>query len=155
MSKPFPYGRFSSDNLSPLFGDRQGPEKRAKFLGALKDTCNVTRACEISDLGRASAYEWRAEDASFAEEWNRAIEIAADLLEDEAVRRAKDGTDRPVYQGGQLVAHVREYSDTLLIFPLKCAKPKKYREKLELGGSVEMGSLADAMAAARKRIGGD
>jgi len=63
--------------------------------------------------------------------WQKALEIAADLLEDEAVRRAKEGTQKPVFQGGQLVGHVQEYSDTLMIFLLKGAKPKKYVERLQ------------------------
>lgn len=107
------------------------PKTRAAFLEALKDTCNITKACELSGLGRTSAYEWREDDPEFAADWQKALEVAADLLEDEAVRRAKEGTDKPVFQGGQLVGHVREYSDTLMIFLLKGAKPKKYVERLQ------------------------
>ena len=57
--------------------------------------------------------------------------MGADMLEDEAVRRAKDGVERPVYQGGKLVGHVQEYSDTLLIFLLKGARPEKYRDRVQ------------------------
>jgi len=118
-----------------LHGDNprtiRSPKKREKFLEYLRQTCNVTKACELSRISRRSAYEWRADDESFRADWQKALEIATDLLEDEAVRRAKDGVDRPVYQGGELVGHVREYSDTLLIFLLKGAKPEKYRERFE------------------------
>lgn len=107
------------------------PKTRAAFLEALKDTCNITKACELSKLGRTSAYEWRDDDPEFAADWQKALDIAADLLEDEAVRRAKEGTSKPVFQGGQLVGHVQEYSDTLMIFLLKGAKPKKYVERLQ------------------------
>ena len=79
--------------------------------------------------GRASAYEWRDDDPKFAQEWKKAIEVGADLLEEEALRRAVQGVQRPVYQGGRLVGNVREYSDTLLIFLLKGAKPQKYAER--------------------------
>ncbi len=99
----------------------------------------------MSGLGRASVYEWRGEEESFAEDWQKALEIGADLLEDEAVRRAKDGVEEPVYQGGKLVGHVQKYSDTLLIFLLKGAKPEKYRERSqhELSGAY-------AISAARR-----
>jgi hypothetical protein len=107
------------------------PEKRAKFLEALRSTCNVTRACELSDLGRASTYEWRAEDDEFRKDWDDAVQIAADLLEEEAVRRAYEGVTEPVYQGGKLVGHVQKYSDTLLIFLLKGSKPRKYSERMQ------------------------
>ena len=110
------------------------PKTRADFLEALKETCNVSKACELSGLARRSAYDWREEDPEFARDWQKALDIAADGLEEEAVRRARDGTQKPVYQGGQLVGYVQEYSDTLLIFLLKGAKPKKYSEKLQHTG---------------------
>ena len=106
------------------------PKRRAAFLEALKQTCNITKACEESGLPRTSAYEWKAEDPEFATDWQKALDIAADLLEEEALRRAKEGTLKPVFQGGQLVGHIQEYSDTLMIFLLKGAKPKKYMDRL-------------------------
>ena len=111
------------------------PKKREQFLDALRNTCNITKACDLAGLGRASVYEWREEDDSFAKEWEKALEMGADLLEDEAVRRAKEGVEEPVYQGGKLVGHVRKYSDTLLIFLLKGAKPQKYSNRMELSGN--------------------
>lgn len=106
------------------------PKTRAAFLEALKNTCNITKACELSNLGRTSAYEWRDDEPEFAAEWQKALDVAGDLLEEEAVRRAKEGTLKPVFQGGQLVGHIQEYSDTLMIFLLKGAKPKKYMDRL-------------------------
>jgi len=106
------------------------PKKREAFLEALKETCNITKACELSSLPRRTAYDWKAEDPEFAADWQKALDIAADLLEEEAVRRAKEGTLKPVFQGGNLVGHIQEYSDTLMIFLLKGAKPKKYMDRL-------------------------
>ena len=106
------------------------PKTRADFLEALKETCNISKACELSGLARTSAYEWKAEDEEFAADWQKALEIASDLLEEEAIRRAHEGTRKPVFQGGQLVGHIQEYSDTLMIFLLKGAKPKKYMDRL-------------------------
>ena len=57
------------------------------------------------------------------------MENAADLLEEEARRRAHDGVDEPVWFQGVQCGTVRKYSDTLLIFLLKGAKPDKYRER--------------------------
>ena len=48
--------------------------------------------------------------------------------EDEADRRAMDGHDKPVYQGGRLVGHVTEYSDSLLALQLKAGNPGKYAD---------------------------
>lgn len=121
------------------------PKTRAEFLEALKVTCNITKACELSGLARTSAYEWREDDAEFAADWQKALEVASDLLEEEAIRRAKDGTNKPVYQGGQLVGHVQEYSDTLMIFLLKGAKPKKYMDRLVHTGPTGDGPIQAAI----------
>lgn len=114
--------------------DAEDTSWRGVFLGALIETANVTTAAERADVGRATVYDHRKRDPDFAKAWDEAKEIGADALEDEAVRRAKEGTLKPVFQGGELVGHVREYSDTLLIFLLKGAKPAKYRERFELTG---------------------
>ena len=60
------------------------------------------------------------------------------VLEPEAIRRAVEGVEKPVYQGGELVGYVREYSDTLLIFLLKGGKPHKYRENIKIDSEVQV-----------------
>lgn len=106
------------------------PEKRAAFLDALADSCNVSRACEAVGIARRTAYLWRETDPDFADEFDRARRIGAEALEDEAVRRAHEGTLEPVFYKGELVDTVRKYSDTLLIFLLKGAKPDVYKDRL-------------------------
>lgn len=63
--------------------------------------------------------------------------MAVERMENEARRRAVEGTLRPVFHGGAQVGEVREYSDTLLIFLLKAHDPK-YRDKqqIEYSGGV-------------------
>jgi hypothetical protein len=102
--------------------------KRRKFLDALRQCGNVTAACRAAQLDQSNAYKVRAADPEFAAAWADALEEAADVLEAEAWRRAVRGVERPVFQGGEQVGAVREYSDTLLIFLLKGAKPEKYRD---------------------------
>lgn len=105
--------------------------QRAAFLQALSETASITKACEISKLPRRTVYNWREADPHFAEAWDEALELGTDALEDEAIRRALHGTDKPVYQGGKRVGAVREFSDTLLIFMLKAKRPEKYKERTE------------------------
>jgi hypothetical protein len=50
-------------------------------------------------------------------------------LEDEAVRRGREGHLRPVFHQGKEIGAIREYSDTLLIFMLKARRPAKFREQ--------------------------
>ena len=108
---------------------KMSDEKKVAFLAALAATCNVTRACEAIDIARVTAYEWRDNDDQFAAAWVKAREIGADALEDEATRRAFEGTDKPVFHMGAPCGTIREYSDTLAIFLLKGAKPDKFRER--------------------------
>lgn len=113
---------------------KRTPGNEAVFLAALSETANVTKAMKVAGLSRAGLYYWLNDDPEFKARFLETVEMATDSLEDEAVRRAHEGLDKPVYQGGKLVGHVREYSDTLLIFLLKARRPEKYRERYEHTG---------------------
>lgn len=123
-------------------GARFTPKKRQRFLEHLKSTANVTLSARLAGVSRRTAYNHRAADPEFLSAWNAAVDEAIELLEAEARRRAVDGTDRPVYQGGKLVGYVREYSDTLLMFLLKGHRPEQYRErhhvKMDNDGPVQV-----------------
>ena len=99
------------------------PEKVAKrkrdFLEAFEKTGNVSAACRAASIPRSTINEYRRRDGQFAIDWDIAFQNAVDSLEMEAWRRARDGVDKPIYQGGQLVGSVTEYSDTLLTFLLR------------------------------------
>jgi hypothetical protein len=103
------------------------PKKRA-FLVAYAETGSIPQACEACKIHRSSEWLWRS-DAAFVEAKAVAWQLAAEKLEAEAFRRAHDGVEEPVYQGGAEVGRVRKYSDTLLIFLLKGAKPNTYRDQ--------------------------
>lgn len=105
----------------------------------------MTASVQTIGISRQTAYDWRAADPKFAEAWEVAVELGTDSLEDEAIRRARVGTDKPVYQGGELVGHVREFSDTLMIFMLKARRPGKYREDRNFKGeiTITLGKLID------------
>ena len=51
------------------------------------------------------------------------------------MRRAVDGVEEPVYQGGQLVGTKLVYSDTLLGKLLNANRPAKYRERFDVAHS--------------------
>lgn len=145
------------------------PEKKSAFLHVLAETCNVTRAAAAIGVARITVYEWRDNDLEFAAAWDKAKAVGVEGLEDEAHRRAFEGTDRPVFYQGAECGAVREYSDTLAIFLLKAHKPDRYREnsKLELSGpndgpvQVDDGEAAArlakllALAQARRDVGSE
>ncbi len=51
------------------------------------------------------------------------------MLEDEAIRRARDGVTIPVFYAGKEVGAIRRPSDTLLMFLLRAHRPERYRER--------------------------
>ena len=66
----------------------------------------------------------------------RLMEEARELLEAEARRRAAMGVEEPVFYKGQVVGHIRKYSDNLLMFLLKAHWPEKFRENLSIDQRV-------------------
>jgi hypothetical protein len=107
------------------------PAKKKKFLDELAKTGNITKSCKAASVDRKTIYRHRKDDDEFKSLFEDALDQAADALEGEARRRAFQGVKKPVYQGGKRIGYVQEYSDTLLIFLLKGAKPGKYRERFE------------------------
>jgi len=110
----------------PAFRTLRTSKKGAEFLDYLAETGNVSRAAKASNLPRRTLYSYRATDPDFAAAWDEALEIGLDALEDEAMRRAREGVEEPVFQGGLCCGHVRRYSDLLLIFLLKSRRPHRY-----------------------------
>ena len=102
------------------------------FLEALARTGIVTEACKAGRISRRQVYRLRQNDPAFAELWTEAQLIAADLLEAEAHRRAFDGVLKPVYQKGEQVGVIREYSDKLMELLLKARKPETFKERKEV-----------------------
>lgn len=126
------------------------PLKRTKFLAALRESASVTKACEMAAIGRVTAYQWRNSDPAFAEEWEATLDAAIEDLEAEARRRALVGIEKGVWHQGERVGTEIQYSDTMLIFLLKAAKPAKYRDnsRVELtgkdGGPIQTENLNEA-----------
>lgn len=111
-------------------------KKEAEFLQALATGLTVSGACLKVNVPRATAYDWRKRDGAFAAAWDEAIEAGGDALEDEVLRRGKDGVDKGIYYQGARVDTVREYSDNLLMFHLKSRRPEKYRDNVNLTGNL-------------------
>ena len=109
----------------------QTAHAKTRFLAEFSRCGNILRAAKSVKVGRRTVYNWLAADEQFGQRYEEALEDALDELEEEARRRAVDGVDRPVYQGGKKVGSIREYSDTLLIMLLKAKRPETFRERHE------------------------
>jgi hypothetical protein len=110
---------------------RSNEEKQADFLKWFEEYASVTRASKKSKVPRSTIYEWLKNIPEFKTNYEASCKIAIDVLQDEAIRRAHEGTVRPVYQGGEKVGSIREYSDTLLIFLLKGLLPETYKDRAQ------------------------
>ncbi len=119
------------------------PKQRA-FLSAYAESGSLSAAQRAAKVTRRSHYYW-LHQAEYAAAFQDAREEMADWLETEARRRAL-GVEKPVFYRGKLCYRqeidpetgqrrntgeplmVRKYSDVLLMFLLKGARPEKYRD---------------------------
>ena len=116
---------------TPKKGDSEELGK-AQMIAALAGGSTVLLAAMEAGVGRTTAYRWRNADEAFAQAWDEAVDEGTDRLEQEAIRRGRDGVSKPVFQNGKRVGYVQEYSDTLLIFMLKARRPDVYRERANI-----------------------
>lgn len=130
--------------------------KEAAFLEALAHGFSVTKASTLSGMARRTAYNHRKSEPNFAELWDEAIEAGTDHVEDEALRRAVEGTEDPVFYQGEQVGIVTRYSDSLLVMLLKARRPEKYKDRQlhEHSGSLDIEGLRDSLERKLDRIAG-
>lgn len=150
-----PLRKFLTDDLSaPLDAPAELTGKarelwdlRARFLLDLSDHGMVGRAADSIKRRRITLYAWKIDDPEFAAAWEEAHSVAMQTLEEEALRRGREGVEKPVYQGGQMVGTVREYSDPLLARLLQAHHPKfRDRVEVELPGVENDKALATEIA---------
>ena len=103
---------------------------RKAFLVSLAECGNVRAAAKAANVDPKTCYNNRTDDKDFAAEWQAALDLAADVLEAEAWRRAHKGVEEPVFYKGAICGTVQKYSDLLLMFLLKGLRPEKFREKV-------------------------
>jgi hypothetical protein len=133
-----------------------GKRKKAAFIKAIQSGQTVAAALRLVRVRREDIYAARFDDTAFKAAWDEAWTMGADALEDEAMRRAIDGVEKPVFRGGEVVGHVRDYSDSMLMFLLKSRKPDVFGGK---GGvdTVESGvdfesEIEDAKATLKSKL---
>jgi len=102
--------------------------KKELFLSEYSKLGTILKAAKAANIDRKTHYNWLKTNPEYAEFFERAKEDYLEKLEAEADRRAVEGTLRPVFHQGEECGQIREFSDTLLIFRLKCLAPEKYRE---------------------------
>lgn len=117
----------TSDELTP----RQATQR--DFLLALSrlEVPIISRAAKECGISAHTVYAWKRNDPKFAEALEDLFAVLGDIGEGELIRRAIVGVDKPVFHQGEIVGHVREYSDTLLLAFVKATKPA-YRDRTQV-----------------------
>lgn len=108
-------GRFPQPPAYSAPADIHHAKQRA-FLAAYARVGNITAAAAAVGVNRHIHPAWMKASQEYVDAFAEVQEAAADYLEQLALFRAQHG------------------SDTLIIFLLKGARPKKYRERFEHSG---------------------
>lgn len=111
-------------------------ELKMVFCRAYAQRGIIREGTTAAGVSRRTYLRWRKEDEAFNEACMEAKQMAADVIEEEAHRRAIDGFDRPVIYQGEITDTYKDYSDSLLTMLMKGNKPEKYKERTEHSGSV-------------------
>jgi hypothetical protein len=115
---------------------RQTVRLKHAFLQQYARFGNLGYSAALVGVHRNSVYEWLERDEAFSAAFHQAEAAAVEVLEQEAWRRAVEGSpyERTSYWHGEPVGTDRkiEYSDALMTLLLRARAPEKYREKLDV-----------------------
>ena len=89
--------------------------RQARWLALYAFTVNHRDAAKFAEVEPSTVSTWATQDPVFAQVRDEARLDVGRSIEAEMHRRAIEGVEEPVYQGGKLVGTVRKFSDQLLI----------------------------------------
>jgi hypothetical protein len=116
-----------------FFEDERANKKRHEeaaldaYLRYLSDGNTKVYAMRRAGISGSTISTRRANNSEFRALEERALEEGSDCIEQEMIRRGRDGTLKEVYYKGEVVGHERVFSDSLLLAVMKSKKPE-YRE---------------------------
>lgn len=115
---------------------RQSVRVKHAFLATYARYGNIGYSAVQVGVVRSTIYDWLEHDEQFALGFRQAEAAAVEVLEQEAWRRAVEGSPytRTSYWHGEPVGTDSkiEYSDALMTLLLKARAPDKYRDKLDV-----------------------
>jgi len=146
----------ASDPAPPL--DREQPHRGLNeaslknFLHFLAQSGSVTYASGRAGIERRTLYRRRAGDEAFAAQWDEALQLGIDRLQDDAMQRALHGTERPLFRNGKRVGSTQQYDNKLLQFLLRAHRPEVYGARQQSAAPPLPFDLAQRLAASAPRL---
>ena len=119
------------------------------FLTHLAAKGSVTYAANRSGIDRRVLYRLKTADEAFGARWDEALQLGVERLQDDAMRRALEGTAQPVWRGGKQVGSVKQFDNRLLQFLLKAHRPETYGDRSRAGAPPLPFDLARRIASVR------
>lgn len=90
------------------------------------------KSCKKSGIPRETVYKRTRQDVEFQKFVAEVKDMLMDSLEDEAIRRGRDGWNEPQFFKGEFQGNVRKYDSGLLQFMLIHGRPEKFRPKKDV-----------------------
>jgi hypothetical protein len=117
------------------------PAKQREYLELLAQNGLKTHTCRLLNVSREMVRYERKKNPAFAELEDEALTFFNEGLEEEAIRRAKEGVLKPVFYKGAEVGHIKEFSDRLMEVLLTGRIPEKYGKQLKGDNNVNISGV--------------
>ena len=104
------------------------PDLQREFVAHLAATGIVTSAARHIGKSMEALYKLRHMPGAqgFASAWDRAVQLGVERLEDTALARAIEGSERKIIRGGEVVATERYHNEALVMFFLRNRLADRY-----------------------------
>jgi len=111
------------------------PDLQREFVAHLAATGIVTSAARHIGRSMEALYKLRHRPGAqgFAKAWDRAVQMGVERLEDTALARAIEGSERKIIRNGEVVATERVHNEALVMFFLKHRLADRYAPSAHVG----------------------
>ncbi|MEM7689911.1 MAG: hypothetical protein AAF291_12890 [Pseudomonadota bacterium] len=111
------------------------PDLQREFVAHLAATGIVTSAARHIGRSMEALYKLRHRPGAqgFAKAWDRAVQMGVERLEDTALARAIEGSERHIIRNGEIIATERTHNEALVMFFLKTRLADRYAPSAHIG----------------------
>jgi hypothetical protein len=114
------------------FGKRITTLQFKKFLGYLSETPNLREAALKAHLHPPDVFRQIYTNKAWEAQFRAAYKYVIVTLEDEAIRRAVKGVEKPVFYKDKQIGTEIKYSDSLLMFLLKSFDNTRFGDRIDV-----------------------